>query len=252
MFGAFKIHDTSLNEEKFWARTVAISDVDATLPVNAPNNALFHAMPMQGIGSAATLCPARLSVQVMNPTALQTASGMLFLGRSSTQLDLAGRTETWNALAHSLVSFQQPRLCAASKLSLKGVQMDALPTDMNDLSEFMRIGGNQDDDSFTWDAAGTSGAYMPVGFTPLWVYNPSAETIQYLVTMEYRIRFDLTNPASSSHTYHPPAPVHVWDTAMRAAQTIGHGVRDIADVVANAGQAYRAVTRARQAAIMVD
>jgi len=80
------------------------------------------------------------------------------------------------------------------------------------------------------------------------IYNPGGATLELLITVEYRVRFDLDHPASASHKYHPIASDSTWDKMTRGAVALGNGVMDIADVVANTGMAVgRAIVVSQRA-----
>merc|ERR1711964_554575 len=126
--------------------------------------------------------PAAFSVQIMNPNALQTTSGIVYAGRSRQMVGLANKTDTWTQLANELVSYSNPRLMSAGKLALRGVQIDAVPFDMNAMSDFetrfASLAGpyTNSDESFRFDA-----------MAPIYVYNPEAIVLQYLVCCEWRV-----------------------------------------------------------------
>lgn len=228
-----------------WSNVVGVGDVDGTLPISGSANTF----PFRGpnIVENISLVPSAFSIQVMNPEALQDTTGIMYIGRCLTRLDLRGNTGTWVDLSNDLISFQAPRLLAAAKLAFKGVQVDAIVADMNELSNFSTV-TSRSGDPFNWDG-NASGNRSNVfgGFLPIYVLNPDGVGLRIQVTVEYRARFDPFSPAVASHQYHKPAPLSVWDRAVSTMQSIGHGVREIADVVATAGSAYNSVGAARQA-----
>ena len=215
-----------------WSRMCLLSDTNSSNPINAVSNAQINVLPLTDIGRAATMCPSALSVQIMCPTALQTASGIVYAGVMNTQSKIAGRPYTWSEYMDKFVQFQSPRLLAAAKLALRGVQIDSYPLNMSEVSSFSQL---------TQTGAGVvtldAETYNPEGWAPIVIYNPSGVTLELLITVEYRVRFDLDNPASASHTHHPIASDSVWDKLTRQAASLGNGVKDIADVVANTGMA---------------
>jgi len=211
-----------------------MSDVNAANPINGTNNCQITTLELGGLGGAATLVPSALSVQVMCPTALQTASGIVYAGLMHTQAAVAGRTETWASYMDKFVQFQNPRLLAASKLALRGVQINSFPLNMTEVSKFSPLHKTYDQ-AFTWADTGPE----PAGWAPIMIYNPSFADLELLITMEYRVRFDLDHPASASHSHHPVASDSTWDRLMKQASMLGNGVMDIADVVANAGAVAR-------------
>jgi hypothetical protein len=93
--------------------------------------------------------PAAYTVKIMNPEALQTTSGMVYIGRAKQMLNPGGDARTYEQLAQQLVSYSTPELCAAGRLAMRGVKVDAVPYDINALSDFrtMSLSANQ---AFTW------------------------------------------------------------------------------------------------------
>jgi len=209
-----------------------VSDAAAGTAINGPNNARSATIDLSGLGDAATLVPSALSVQVMCPTALQTASGIIYAGVMNTQAAIGGRSETWTDYMDKFVQFQNPRLLAASKLALRGVQINSYPLNMTEVSKFTPL-RKEDDATFTYGSTHAE----PMGWAPIVIYNPTGTNLELLITVEYRVRFDLEHPASASHRHHPVASDATWDRMTKAAASLGNGVMDIADVVANTGMA---------------
>lgn len=232
IIGTFQTGTGSIDDHPDWSETVLVTDVSATNPISAGPNAQSFAMPLDGLGDAATLVPSALSVQIMCPTALQSASGIVYAGVMNTQAAIGGRSETWASYMEKFVQFQNPRLLAASKLALRGVQINSYPLNMSEVSRFTPL-KKATDGTFTYTTASSE----PVGWAPIVIYNPDAANLELLITVEYRVRFDLDHPASASHTHHPIASDAVWDRMVRNAVALGNGVMDIADVVANTGMA---------------
>lgn len=175
--------------------------------------------------SRANVVPAAFSVQIMNTEALQTTDGIAYIGRSNQITKLGGSPDTYADLSNEMISFTSPRLCSAGKLALRGVQVDAVPYDMNDLSDFDRLitptaPTTYDQDDFTFS-----------GFAPIFIANPNKIGLQVLVTCEWRVRFDSSNPAFAAHCYYTPSTLAYWDRLLRHCNTQGNGVRDIVEVV---------------------
>jgi len=221
-----------------WSEIIMVSDVTATNPINGTDNVQSTTVDLSGLGAAATVVPSALSVQIMCPTALQSAAGIVYAGVMNTQAAIGARPETWEAYMEKFVQFQNPRLLAASKLALRGVQINSYPLNMSEVSRFTAL-KHQNDVVYTY----SDSASQPVGWAPIVVYNPSGATLELLITVEYRVRFDLDHPASASHTHHSVASDYTWDRLCKQASALGNGVMDIADVVANTGMAVgRAIT----------
>lgn len=234
VLGTYQADSTTLGTTSpgEWSTCVMVTDVAAGDPINGTTNANRIGIPLNGLGDAATLVPSAFSVQIMCPTALQSASGIVYAGVMDTQAAIGGRTESWISYMDKFVQFQNPRLLAASKLALRGVQINSYPLNMSEVSRFTplrKIG----EGPFIY----TSGNLEPTGWAPIMIYNPNQVQLELLITVEYRVRFDLDHPASASHTHHPVASDATWDRMVKRAVALGNGVVDIADVVANAGVA---------------
>jgi hypothetical protein len=175
----------------------------------------------------------------MNPNPIGSTAGIVYAGTMNTQVPLANESRTWTALADQFVEFQNPRILSAGKLALRGVQASGYPLNMSAVSDFSPL--TQDADGVvTYSTA----IPEPVGFTPIMVYNVNSVQLEYLVTTEFRVRFDLSNPASAGHVHHPVASDFQWDKLMKVASAMGNGVVDIAEAVANSGQAIPLLMKA--------
>jgi len=89
----------------------------------------------------------------------------------------------------------------------------------------------------------------PEGWAPMVYYNPynaakgpsERQEMSFLVTVEWRVRFDISNPACSSHSLHKPTTDVQWHSHMKKAVDMLPGVIDIVERVANTGMGiYRA------------
>jgi hypothetical protein len=224
-----------------WSEVIGMNDIAAGTPINGALNARSITIDLGGLGEAATVVPSAFSVQVMCPTALQNASGIIYAGVMNMQADIGGRNERWDDYFEKFVQFQSPRLLAASKLALRGVQINSYPLNMNECSKFSTL-DRDTDTTFTF----TDSSYAPKGWAPIAIFNPNNAQLELLITVEYRVRFDLSHPASASHQFHPVTSDAAWDSLVRRASSLGNGVMDIADVVANTGMAVgRALTVGR-------
>ena len=231
LFGAFKHQDGN------WSNILGVAAVNSALSMGAANNTFIFQAPgvtNSTLGTASTLVPAAVTVQIMNPEALQTTTGIVMSGimnqvpRLSGDTVSGGVTRTWDAFANEFVSFNKPRLMSAGKLALRGVQASTIPMNMSSLSEFTNL----------TEASNNTGSWTFFdceGMAPLVVSNPSGISLSYLVTVEWRLRFDISNPAASTHVTRPPASDHTWGSLIKQMQAFGHGVKDIADVVADIG-----------------
>jgi len=233
LFGAFQDDDGSLG--MVWNNICALGSIDETLPINAPTNTQRYTIDLGGLGTGCSIVPAAITLQVMNPNPLQTTSGVIYAGVMNTQAAFGGDGTLYNDRFDTFVEFQNPRLCAAPKLALRGVQMNSYPLNMNKCSEFTGL-GVATDATITWNST-----LRPTGWAPIMVYNTTGVTLEYLVTIEYRVRFDLDNVAVASHTHYPVAKDSTWDKLTHMASMLGNGVHDIADIVSTVGGAARAM-----------
>lgn len=230
IFGTFKVQDGN------WSNILGVGAVNPTLAMNASNNSFLFKAPgitTATLGHASTLVPAAVTIQIMNPEALQTTNGIVMAGIMNQVPRLAGdpasvARRSWNEFASEFVAFNKPRLMSAGKLALRGVQASTIPMNMSSLSEFTELTDTSSNTS-------TFSFFDCEGMAPMVVSNPSGISLSYLVTVEWRLRFDISHPAASTHITRPPASDHTWGSLIKQMQTFGHGVKDIADVVADIG-----------------
>lgn len=243
-----------------WTNIGAVTAFTAsTGAINASGNAAVFTMPgidNPTLGTATTLVPSAMTIQLMNPEALNTTKGIVYAGVMNQVPQIGDSTQSWTDFGKNFVSFNKPRLLSAGKICLSGVTADLCPMNMEALAHFSGIQGYKPTDipggtgAYTWDmepANASSLAADPAGFAPFVVYNPDCVSLQFLVTTEYRLRFDISHPASSTHTFHRPASLATWSNVISGMTALGNGVKDIATVVANAGEARAAVSGAQLA-----
>jgi hypothetical protein len=232
-----------------WAPFVAFGAPSLTTSPSVSTN--FYGCPqLATLGEGATLTPAAMTVQIMNGKSLQLADGIFYLGRSRTQLRLQDSATDWQTIGQDFVSYQAPRLCSGGKLALRGIKVDSMPFNIQELMDFDRIIGPPltdaaySDNTLAWSsiskaaADGTRAENRRVamkGFSPTCVYNPEERELQYIVTCEWRVRFSYTHAASSTHTHHAAADTKVWDSVSQIMASAGHGAVDIAQNVAYEG-----------------
>jgi len=218
-----------------WSSQLGVGVVEGSdKPKDANNSYAWHFSQLGAdTWNGAQVTPSAFSVQVMNPQAIQTTSGILYLGRIRTALKLTDNLDTvYNDLANYIISYNNPRLCAAAKMAFRGVQVDLVPFNMAELANFTKIESASDT---TYTVTSTSPDF--VGFAPMFIWNPSKIPLQLLICCEWRTRFDPSNPAQATHVQHQHAPESFWAQAMHGAEAIGNGVVDIAERVANTGNA---------------
>jgi hypothetical protein len=230
VFGTYKFSGTAPANVNEWTNLCCIEDVASATNINAAGNAFRRSQPLTFLGAAATCTPSALTLQILNPEPLQTTTGIVYAGVMHTQAEIEGRAQTWADYFNSFVNYMSPRLMSAAKLALRGVQINSYPLDMNEVSNFTTL-EELPDGAFDY----VTGTYRPAGWAPIMVYNPDGVDLEFLVTTEWRVRFDLLNPASAGHVHHPVATDRTWDTLMQRATSMGNGVHDIVETVANIG-----------------
>lgn len=236
LFGAFMGGGNEYTGQ-MWHSHIAVGSEDIARSIgDAVPNAYFFGSPAIAADAlnGARMVPAAITVQIMNGDALQTTAGIAYVGRSKTVLNLMGDSRTWEEVMKELVSYSAPRLCSAGKLALRGVQTNAVPNNMQQLSDFAPRRAPPPG-LYAWTEA-TYGTDFE-GFGQAFVYNPSSIFLSYLVTIEWRVRFDPLNPAYAGHTMHEPASESTWNKVIGSAESMGNGVVDIADVTADIGAA---------------
>lgn len=204
----------------------------------ATDTAVAVTMPMPGLGGAVTAVPSAVSVQIMNPNALQTTEGIVAAGTFKSQVNFADiaagdATKTAGDTSNEFISFQAPRLLSAGKLALKGVQINAYPLNMAEIANFYSVEAPFADGTFFYSPR--TDALRPVGFSPICVVNSDQIDLQLLVTMEWRVRFDPSNPAAAAHRYHGHCSDAEYGAHLMARADMGHGCYDIADATARSG-----------------
>jgi hypothetical protein len=238
---------------KSWTTVALIEDVDSSVGINAASNARLETIPFPGLtgfaGSGIHATPSAISVQIMNPASLQTSSGLVLGAVCPLNMDLRDRTSTWDALADDFTSFMKPRVMTAGKLSLRGVKASSYPLDMNAISDFRPM-VDSTPGTTTW--SGSNSVY-PEGWAPIVVINEDANSspplaLKALVCVEWRVRFDIGNPACASHVNHGVTSDAAWAAGVTRSESQGHGFADIAtDVLEGIGASQAARWGARAA-----
>jgi hypothetical protein len=232
IFSPIMLDAENINGGARWYGACGIESVDKTNPVNATNNSVMIDMPMDALGGAVDVVPAAMTVQVMCPTALQTAAGLFTMARASQPLSLGGDSRTWSQFRTQFNSFFRPRVLTGGKLALRGVTCNAVPLDMSEYADFAPV-TMHNGTLMTWDAKKRPAALSPIVFTS----NGEGEVMSFLVTIEWRVRFDPQSPAAASHVFHEPTSDAVWGAIIKRASEMGHGVEDIVDGIADIGAA---------------
>jgi len=219
-----------------WSNIYAISaNVGLDSARNTANGVKYHTFGSMDTDSwlASSVTPAAFSIQVMNPSALQTTSGDIYIGRCKNKVHLSegDNSKDFKDLAESLVSYSNPRILSAGKLALRGVHVDAVPNNMSELAKFTTLNAQGN----AIGTLGTDDVAHPEGFNPIFLYNPEGVNLTVLVCCEWRVRFDPSNPAYAACTTHTPTTEAVWHRTMTDALSVGNGVVDIVEKVARVG-----------------
>jgi hypothetical protein len=246
--------DSTGQERPVWTSFAGVECVNGLLPMNGnANTKPIPMLPMadkdgviqSGWGNCEVV-PAAFTVQIMYPSPVGTAGGVARIGKLKTKSALKDNSRTWATFADQFTSYNAPRLCAGGKLCLRGVQVSATPYDMSDLADFTPLRGLSDDE-FSWNAGR---AQEFAGFAPIVIVNdlstadpPLQGGLEYLITIEWRVRFDPSNPAQAAHVLRPPCTESMWAKAVAGVEAAGHGVFDIAERVAEFGARHPALAR---------
>lgn len=212
-----------------WLSWCGVSDVAGSSGINAASNTLPLAVPALDsfITGSAEICPATMTVRIINSNALQTTSGTVYACRCTSNLSLGGRTSAWTTYADAIMGSSRPNVFTAAQLALHPYHGHALPMDMTEAGDFrgatastLNAGG------FTW----SSNNIRPAALTPIVVYNPDALTLSYSVTIQWRVRLDGLNPLAAQQIHHPVSPPGLVDRALAAASRSEQAFEIVRDV----------------------
>jgi hypothetical protein len=227
-----------MNDEKRWLPAVGLMQAGAmTDQVGAANGITLMANPLSDLGEAAEMVPAAMTVQCVNANSLQTARGTFFMGRVNQSFDYGASTNTWEDLRSRFISYFSPRMLAAGKLALRGVKCSSYPLNMSEYSDFLPRHTNANQTQWNGDIE-------PAALAPIIIVRNQDEVehlpdgLQFLVTIEWRVRFDPQNPAVASHTHHDTLSDEAWNEIMKVTSVSSHGVEEMAEEVANGGALY--------------
>ena len=188
-------------------------------------------MPTFNLGGAAEVVPSAMTVQVMNSQPVQSADGIFLMGRMNQQLPFGNSTKTWGEFRTEFSSYFSPRLLSGGKLALRGVKCDSYPLDMSEYSTFAPVSNLITD---KWSADIEPAALAPIVFVRNQANGPTTN-VTFLITIEWRVRFDPLNPVFFSHTYHDTLSDEAWNTLVGGMSAAGHGVEELAEDAVEAG-----------------
>lgn len=224
-----------------WSNCVMVTEEAATA-IGSTAATGFHYAPFPGgadvnarLQTTFTCCPAAVSVQIMGPEAIGVAAGQLVAAVVPARLDLTDDTRSWETVQSDITSYFRPRLLSAGKLSLRGVQMDSHPLSMNEVSSFEPLYHEDPNPNEVTPVAWKEEQPYPCGWAPMAFVNPTSAPLQLLIAVEWRVRFDVGNPAVASHQHHGVSTDASWDHGVRRATEALPGVIDIVERVASTG-----------------
>lgn len=224
-----------------WSNCVMVTQ-EGTGPIGSTASTGFHFSPFPGGATAGnraqttfTCCPSAISVQMIGPQSLNDASGQIAAAVVPARMNLADDVRGWPEVQTDVTAYFRPRLMSAGKLTLRGVQMDSHPLSMTDVSNFEAMIHDVPNPDTAIVAAWREDSPYPVGWAPMAFVNPSGAPIQMLIAVEWRVRFDIGNPAVASHQHHGVTSDIGWDQHIRRATEALPGVIDIVEKVANTG-----------------
>lgn len=177
--------------------------------------------------------PSAFTVQAMCTDPINTASGLVRGTIMRQAINLHDQTSTvlnWYAGAFVV---NPPRLMTAGKLALRGVVAHSVPMNMSKLSDFY-FGQNI---ASTTAPGADFEEFTATGMTPILIENTGGANMAYIITTEYRVRFEAMVIAAATHVSHPATPLPAWNKCVQMAAKFGHGIQDIAETVANTGAA---------------
>lgn len=226
-----------------WSNLVGYS---AVLPTDIVNGAVWkpisipHPAGTSDVGMEAV--PAAYSIRVNNPASFANASGLFHIGRLKGPFNapLATDTRTTADVAAGIVSYANPCTIGGAAIARKGLQVNAVPSNMSEVSHFAHVNDNG-------LAAGLGGAatWTPnddefSAFNPMYIVNVDGKEIAITVCVEWRLRASIFNPMHGAGTQHSPTDSKLWNAVTSAASTAGHGVQDLAETGGFGAAAYAA------------
>lgn len=218
-------------EHSDWRTSIAYGFPLATTVLNSGTiRQTTSENPFPSGGNDVECVPSAFSVQVTCNTSLLNAAGVTYIGRMKTGYTAPSPTDTRTAseLGSALLSYAKLRMVSNSELVSRPKQVNAIPTNMVDLSEFTPV--NDDADSTTANLG--AGNFGFGGFAPLVVYNPTGASLQLQICTEWRVRLDPFNPMHATGIHHTPTPPSLWHQITAAAENAGHGVEEVAGMAA--------------------
>lgn len=230
LFGTFMKEESN---GVHWRNWCGVEAVDGASSINTAANTKSITMDMASLGFGAALVPAAITVQVMCPKPLQLAGGLYAMTRVNQNMNVGGSARTYDNLRDTIISYFSPRMLTGGKLALRGVKCSGAPMDMGEYCDFAPLYADADE-TFGWylDVA------RPAALTPIAFVRDAESTdeaMSFLVTIEWRVRFDPQNPAAASHTHHDTLSDEAWNQVQKTMTMAGHGVEELTEDVTEAG-----------------
>jgi hypothetical protein len=219
------LYISEASEPEDWGNAIALASVDSAVAVGGANNtSVFTSDAIGTTGwNDAMIVPASVTVVVSNSAALLNTAGDVFVGRTTQQINWGAGTLPWADKMAGVTAYSAMHPVSAADLNQHPKQVDLLPLDMNAYSAFRPIRNY-----FTGGTNTTWGANMRfAAFSPAFIHNPTQVTLTVSVTIQYRVRFDPSNPAYGGGTLHLAAPPGYWDRLLAYAQQAGTMAHDV-------------------------
>jgi len=204
--------------------------------------------------------PAAISFQVTGTDSLTNASGVVYMGRTRNIIaSPANDGTTIYGLGKGLISFSNPKVMSIAALTMRPQQVNCLPGNHADLSDFEQMekfddltAPWQDDTQSGNDSSSGRKGLEFAGFKPGYILNPNNRPLLITVAVQWRLRLSPMNPMHSSLTHYPPTPPSVWHAITNAAEHVAHGVEDVASAGAVGAAGYLASGGAAEGGLLAS
>jgi len=217
IFGFFKVRQSGAGaaiagDAPSITNVCAVTSVASGTAVGAASNARSWGVDFSGLGVATTISPYAYTVQINCGTAIGSATGLVSFVQNMSELQLGGTARTWDTFAQQMQSGARMRTCSAGEIAWRGKMSHGVPIDPSDMEAFYgHI--HHSDSTFTWNEGGDgnwTNHICPMATSQLVVYNPSGATLTYTITLQYRLRYDISDPSYSTHTTHAASTDGEW------------------------------------------
>jgi hypothetical protein len=209
-----------------WTNFCGVTAASDTSAVNASSGWTKLALPTTSSDfTGVFMAPSAISVRVYNTNAFQTTAGIVVMGRVNGEVDWNNETVTIKKKFEEMRQYNSSVAISAAELALQPRQIDGVPLDFNQVSNFTDMRVYTNDAALTWTA---SNGHRPSGFTPIFIHNPNGISLTFEICMEMRCRYTPERIYATLQKHYPPSPIGVWDAIMRDAHNSANsGVRNI-------------------------